>query len=183
MRAIPNLTVIRPADATETAAAWRLCMQMVDSPVAMILSRQNLPIIDRTQYAAAEGLLKGAYILSDSPGKPDIILMASGSEVHLALAAKEILAQKSVFARVVSMPSWGLFEKNSQEYKDNVLLPDVTARIAVETGIAFGWERYVGNKGDIIAMRGFGASAPGATVMEKFGFTADNVVKRAMSLL
>ncbi|MBN1931817.1 MAG: transketolase [Desulfobacterales bacterium] len=183
LRAIPNLTVIRPADATETAMAWRLCMQMVDRPVAMILSRQNLPIIDRTRYAAAEGLSKGAYILSDSPSKPDIILMASGSEVHLVLAAQEILAQKRMFARVVSMPSWELFEQNSQEYKDNILPPGITARIAVETGIALGWERYVGNKGDIIAMCNFGASAPGETVMEKFGFTADNVVQKAMNLL
>jgi len=183
LRAIPGLTVIRPSDATETVEAWRLAAQTTDGPVALILSRQKLPVIDRTIYSSADNLVNGAYILSDSDGKPDVILIATGSEVHITLEAGKILEKKGISARVVSMPSWELFEKTSQEYKDKVLLPDVNIRIAVEAGIPMGWERYVGSCGAIIGINEFGASAPGNIVMEKFGFTSENIVQKATKLL
>ncbi|MCD4778224.1 MAG: transketolase, partial [Desulfobacterales bacterium] len=156
LRAIPGLTVIRPADATETIEAWRLAAQTTDYPVALILSRQKLPVIDRTIYSSADKLVNGAYILSDSDGKPDIILIATGSEVHIALKAGKILEEKGISVRVVSMPSWELFENTSQEYKDKVLLPDVNVRIAVEAGISMGWERYAGSSGVVIGINEFG---------------------------
>ena len=183
LRAIPGLTVIRPADATETIEAWRLAAQTTDYPVALILSRQKLPVIDRTIYSSADKLVNGAYILSDSDGKPDIILIATGSEVHITLKAGKILEEKGISVRVVSMPSWELFENTSQEYKDKVLLPDVNVRIAVEAGISMGWERYTGSSGAVIGINEFGASAPGNIVMEKFGFTSENIVQKAMELL
>ena len=183
LRAIPGLTVIRPADATETIEAWRLAAQTTDSPVALILSRQKLPVIDRTIYSSADKLVNGAYILSDSDGKPDIILIATGSEVHITLKAGKILEEKGISVRVVSMPSWELFENTSQEYKDKVLLPDVNIRIAVEAGISMGWERYTGSSGAVIGINEFGASAPGNIVMEKFGFTSENIVQKATELL
>ncbi|MBW2570446.1 MAG: transketolase, partial [Deltaproteobacteria bacterium] len=183
LRAIPGLTVIRPADATETIEAWRLAAQTTDSPVALILSRQKLPVIDRTIYSSADKLVNGAYILSDSDGKPDIILIATGSEVDITLKAGKILEEKGISVRVVSMPSWELFENTSQEYKDKVLLPDVNVRIAVEAGISMGWERYTGSNGVVIGINEFGASAPGNIVMEKFGFTSENIVQKAMELL
>jgi len=183
LRAIPGLTVIRPADATETIEAWRLSAQTTDSPVALILSRQKLPVIDRTIYSSADKLVNGAYILSDSDGKPDIILIATGSEVDITLKAGKILEEKGISVRVVSMPSWELFENTSQEYKDKVLLPDVNVRIAVEAGISMGWERYTGSNGVVIGINEFGASAPGNIVMEKFGFTSENIVQKAMELL
>jgi transketolase len=180
LRAIPNLTVIRPADATETAAAWRYAVKSTDSPVALILSRQNLPVIDRETFPPANSLENGAYILSDVAGKPDVILIASGSEVGLCMTAKERLAEKGVSARVVSMPSWELFEKTSKDYRDQVLPPDVRARVAVEAGLPMGWEKYVGGSGAIIGISTFGASAPGGTVMKNYGFTVDNVAATAM---
>ena len=183
LRAIPGLTVIRPSDATETIAAWCLAAKTTDCPVALILSRQKLPVIDRTIYSSADKLVNGAYVLSDSDGKPDIILIATGSEVHIALEAGKILEEKGISVRVVSMPSWELFEKTSQEYKDKVLLPDVTIRIAVEAGIPMGWERYAGSNGAVIGINEFGASAPGNIVMEKFGFTSENIVQKATELL
>jgi len=183
LRAIPGLTVIRPADATETLEAWRLAAKTTDCPVALILSRQKLPVIDRTIYSSADKLVNGAYILSDSDGKPDIILIATGSEVHITLKAGKILKEKGISVRVVSMPSWELFEKTSQEYKDKVLLPDVNIRIAVEAGISMGWERYAGSSGAVIGINEFGASAPGNIVMEKFGFTSENIVQKATELL
>ncbi len=183
LRAIPGLTVIRPADATETTEAWRLAVQTTNGPVALILSRQKLPVIVRSIDNPADKLINGAYILSDCDGKPDIILIATGSEVHITLEAKKILEKKGVAVRVVSMPSWELFEKTSQEYKDKVLLPDVTRRIAVEAGISMGWERYTGSNGAIIGINRFGASAPGNTVMKKFGFTSENIVQKATELL
>ncbi|RLC25769.1 MAG: transketolase [Deltaproteobacteria bacterium] len=183
LRAIPGLTVIRPADATETIEAWRLAAKTTDCPVALILSRQKLPVIDRKIYSSADKLVNGAYILSDSDGKPDIILIATGSEVHIALKAEKILKEKGISVRVVSMPSWELFEKTSQEYKDKVLLPDVNIRIAVEAGISMGWERYTGSSGAVIGINEFGASAPGNMVMEKFGFTSENIVQKAIELL
>jgi transketolase len=183
LRIIPGLRVIRPADATETAEAWKAALRSQSNPTALILSRQKLPVIDRTTYASAEGLAKGAYILSDNGAKPDIILIATGSEVHLALAAQTQLKEKGIFARVVSMPSWELFEETDQEYRDTVLPPDVSARLVVEAAISMGWERYAGAKGRVIGMIGFGASAPGGILMEKFGFTAENIVQKAMKLL
>lgn len=183
LRAIPGLTVIRPADATETATAWRQAIHNIDGPTALILSRQKLPILDSSSANVQEGCAKGAYILADSDGKPALILIASGSEVHLALEARKRLAEKGVAARVVSMPSWELFEKAPRDFKEAVLLPDVTARISIEAGVSMGWERYVGSSDAIIAIDRFGASAPGDTIMENFGFTADRVVNKAIEML
>jgi transketolase len=183
LRAIPNLVVIRPADATETVEAWRQAMISKDRPVALILSRQKLPVLDRSQSPSAQGLAKGAYVLVEGNGKPAIILMASGSEVHICIEAAEILANQGVSARVVSMPSWELFETTSPEYKDQVLIPGVKARVAVEAGVSMGWERYVGDRGIVIGMDHFGASAPGSRVMRAFGFTAERVVQQALALV
>jgi transketolase len=169
LRAIPGLTVIRPADAYETAAAWQQAILKTDGPVALLLSRQKLPVLNDGASAALNGVARGAYILDDTAGKPDMILIASGSEVSVCLEAKSKLAEKDVAARVVSMPSWELFEASPQNYKDGILPPD--------------WERYVGNGNPIIGIDHFGASAPGGTVMEKFGFTVDNVVARALEIL
>ncbi len=184
LRAIPNLSFIRPADANETAVAWRVAIERNDGPVALALTRQKLPVIDREKYASAEGLAKGAYILADSKGKrPDVVLIASGSEVSVALDAYEKLVAEGVAARMVSMPSWDLFEKQTQDYRDEVLPPATTARLAVEAAAPFGWERYIGLKGAVIGMTRFGASAPYKVLAEQFGFTADNIVRRAHELL
>ena len=180
LRAIPGLTVIRPADATETVAAWRLALQKTDGPVALLLSRQNLPVIDRRRGPAADLLRYGAYTLAEPAAGPQVILIASGSEVSVALQARELLSDRGVAARVVSMPSWELFEQAAPAYRDSVLPPQVTARVAIEAGVPMGWERYA-RAG--IFMTGFGASAPGATVMEKFGFTAEGVVAKVIALL
>ncbi|MDB9823442.1 transketolase [Deltaproteobacteria bacterium] len=182
LRVIPGLVVIRPADASETAEAWRQAVKIIDGPVALILSRQKLPVINRELYGPANGLARGGYILADSEDKPDIIIIATGSEVHIALEAREKLAEKEISARVVNMPSLELFEKNPQEYKDKVLLPEVKLRLVVEAGQPMGWDRYVGEKGLIMGITGFGASAPGGTLMEKYGFTPENVVRKAMEL-
>jgi transketolase len=184
LRTIPNLSLIRPADANETAVAWRVAIERKDGPVALALTRQKLPVIDREKYASAEGLVQGAYILADAEGKnPDVILIASGSEVSVALEAHEKLVAEGVAARVVSMPSWDLFEKQTQDYRDEVLPPETTARLAIEAAYPFGWERYIGRKGAVIGMTRFGASAPYKVLAEKFGFTADNIVRRAHELL
>ena len=180
LRVIEGLTVIRPADAAETAEAWRMALSTVDGPVALILSRQNLPVIDRNRYSTADGLCKGAYVISESDGTPDIVLVATGSEVHIALAAKEHLSPKGISASVVSMPSWELFEKMPREYQDQVLPPNVTTRLAVEAGHPMGWERYCHT---VCGIKRYGASAPGNLVMEKFGFTADNIVAKALEML
>jgi len=181
LRAIPGLTVIRPADGKETAEAWRQALKIMDGPVALILGRQKLKILENSNIH--NDLRRGAYVLSDTEEKPDIILIATGSEVHIALAAKALLDQKDVSARVVSMPSWELFEKTPQSYKDKILLPDVKARLAVEAGVPMGWEKYVGTDGAVVGITGFGASAPGATVLENFGYFPDNIVKKALNLL
>ncbi len=181
LRTIPGLTVIRPADATETAKAWCQALKTTDHPVALVLSRQKLPILESA--LEDQTLQLGAYILSDCEGTPDIILMASGSEVQLVIEAQKDLVRNKIAARVVSMPSWELFEMTSADYKRQVLPPEVKIRLAVEAGIAMGWEKYVGDQGDVISMTGFGASAPGPVVMEKFGFTTANVVARAKKLL
>jgi transketolase len=184
LRTIPNLSLIRPADANETAVAWRVAIERKDGPVALALTRQKLPVIDRDKYASAEGLAQGAYILADAKGKrPEMILIASGSEVSVALDAYEKLIAEGVAARMVSMPSWDLFEKQTQDYKDKVFPPETTARLAVEAAYPFGWERYIGPKGAVIGMTRFGASAPYKVLAEKFGFTADNIVRRAHELL
>jgi transketolase len=183
LRTIPGLTVIRPADATETAAAWRIALQTRTGPVALILSRQNLPVIDRRTMPPADMVAKGGYVLSPAAGEPRAILFATGSEVQLALKAQSLLAADGVGASVVSMPSWELFEAMPGEYRDSVLRPAITVRVAVEAGIAMGWERYVGAAGAVVGMCGFGASAPGGTVMEKFGFTGEQVRDAVLKLL
>ena len=184
MRAIPGLIVIRPSDSNETAIAWETAVETADQPTTLILSRQNLPTLDRTKYAAAKNLKKGAYVLADAKnGKPDIILMASGSEVGLIVEAQKELEKKGVHARIVSMPSWELFEAQSQKYRDSVLPPTITERLGVEAGIAQGWWRYVGSQGDMISIEKFGASAPGDIVLEKYGFTVENVCKHALKLV
>jgi len=196
LRAIPHICLIRPGDANETAVAWRVAIEHRGGPVLLALTRQNLPIIDRSKYASAEGVARGAYVLADSSDltlgprttaiaarTPKIILIASGSEVPLALESYEKLKEEGIAARVVSMPSWELFEKQPQSYRDEVLPPAVTARLAIEAAAPFGWERYVGLKGAVIGMNRFGASAPYKVLAEKFGFTSDNVVARAHELL
>ena len=183
LRAIPNLLVIRPADATETTEAWKIAVSSENRPTALLFSRQNLPVIDRETLAPVDGVKKGAYVLSDADGKPDIILMATGAEVHIALDAQKALRDKGVAARVVSMPCWELFEEMDDEYKKSVLPPDVPARLSIEAGITMGWERYVGIAGGMIGVNRFGASAPGGTVMKKYGFTAENAVEKALLIL
>jgi transketolase len=180
LRAIPGMVVIRPADANEMTEAYRFIMQRQHRPVALICSRQALPIVDRTQFAPAAGLAKGAYVLADAAGgKPDAILIASGSEVSLCLAARERLAGEGVAARVVSMPSWELFEEQEAGYRDSVMPPAVTARVTVEEGSTLGWQRYAGSAGVMLGMHTFGMSAPIKVVAEHFGFTADRVVAAA----
>jgi len=182
LRMIPDLTVIRPADATETAAAWRHAIKSSDTPTALILSRQKLPVIDRSVYPSADMLEKGAYVLTDSDGTPDVILIATGSEVSISMEAAKILGEKGKAARVVNMPSWELFDKMPQAYKDKILPPAIKARIAVEAGLPLGWEKYTGDNGAIIGISTFGASAPGSTVLKNFGFTADNIVETALKV-
>ncbi len=184
LRAIPNLTVIRPADANETAEAWKYALEHEKGPIVLILSRQNLPTLDRQKVAPAAGLSRGAYILSETEGKkPDAILMASGSEVHIALQAAGMLQEDGVSVRVVSMPSWELFEEQPDEYRKIVLPPEITAKVAVEAGVAQGWRYYTGDKGEIIGINHFGASAPYQVLFEKFGFTAENVVDKVMQTI
>lgn len=182
LRLIPRLTVIRPADATETSAAWQQAVRAV-GPVALILSRQKLPILDRSRLAPAEHLAHGGYVLLDSEGTPDLLLIASGSEVHLALEAAGLLTERRINTRVVSMPSWELFEKTPQHYKDQVLPPEVTRRLAIEAGQPMGWERYVGSAGRVIGIDRFGTSAPGPQVMAHFGLTVDNVMANALEMV
>jgi len=184
LRAIPEFSLIRPADANETTVAWRVAIEHRDGPVALCLTRQVLPIIDRSKYAAAEGLVKGAYVLADAAGKSlQLILIATGSEVAPALEAYEKLSAEGVGVRLVSMPSWDLFEKQTQAYRAEVLPPEVTSRLAIEAAAPFGWERYVGTKGDVIGMNRFGASAPYKALAEHFGFNAANIVEHARRLL
>ncbi|MDF1523395.1 MAG: transketolase family protein, partial [Trueperaceae bacterium] len=184
LRAIPGLRVLRPADANEVVEAWRWLMPQRDVPVALVLSRQALPTFDRSRTAPAAGVARGAYVLIDPPeGAPEVLLLASGSEVALCLQAYERLTQEGIRARVVSMPSWELFEAEPQAYRDAVLPPDVTARVAVEQASTFGWERYTGLRGRVLGMRAFGASAPLPALLERFGFTVDAVVAAAKEVL
>ena len=184
LRAIPRLVVIRPGDANETAVAWRVAIETRDRPVALALTRQNVPTLDRTQFAAADGLRRGAYVLADPPdGRADLVLIGTGSEVSLAVAAREKLSERKIQARVVSMPSWELFDLQPREYRDSVLPASIKRRVAVEAALPQGWHRYVGDGGDVIGIERFGASAPGNVVMEKLGFTVNHVVERALALL
>jgi len=184
LRAVPKLVVIRPGDANETAVAWRVALQTPDQPVALVLTRQNLPTLDRGVFAAAEGLRRGAYVL-DGPNeaRPSLILLASGSEVSLVVAAADRLRGEGIAVRCVSMPSWELFEAQPQSYRDEVLPPQTTARLAVELGVRQGWDRYIGGRGDMVGLDAFGASAPAKVLLDKYGFTVDAVVARARRLL
>ena len=180
LRAMPGMIVIRPADANEVVEAYRVIMAQSEHPVSLVLSRQALPTLDRSQYAAAGGLARGAYVLADAPdGEPDVLLLATGSEVSLCVRAHERLLAEGIKARVVSMPSWELFEAQSESYREKVLPPEVLARVAVEEASPFGWARYTGMTGTVLGMRTFGLSAPGKVVAEHFGFTADHVVEAA----
>ena len=180
LRAMPGLMLIRPADANEVVEAWKVVMQLEHEPAALVLSRQAVPTFDRSKYGAASGLAKGGYILADAAdGKPEVILMATGTEVYLCINAYEQLKTEGIKARVVSIPSWGLFDGQSDEYKAKVLPPDVKARVAVEQAATFGWSQYVGPAGTIVGMRRFGASAPIKDLQKKFGFTTENVVAAA----
>ena len=183
LRTIPNLTVIRPADANETVEAWRIALTRLKGPVALILTRQKLPTVDRNRYAAASNLAKGAYILSEAEGTPDIILIATGSEVWLIVAAQEELKKENIQARVVSMPSWELFESQDQSYRDEVLPPALTKRLTVEAGITLAWHKYATTSGDVLGIDRFGESGPGDQVLAAFGFTVENVCNRARALL
>jgi transketolase len=184
LRAIPGLVVLRPADANEVVEAWRVIMQLRHEPAVLVLSRQALPTLDRTRYAPASGVARGAYVLADAEGgAPEVLLLATGSEVSLAVAAHEQLTSEGVRARVVSMPSWELFEQQDQDYRDGVLPPTVTARVAIEEASTLGWERYVGLTGQIIGMHTFGTSAPLKELQRRFGFTPEQVVAAARQQL
>ena len=184
LRAIPNLTVIRPGDANETAVAWRVALETRDRPVLLVLTRQSVPTLDRSRYASADGVRRGAYVLSDAAnGNPELILIASGSEVGLIVAAAQRLEGQGIPVRCVSMPSWELFEALSQADRDAVLPPSVGARLAVEAGVAQGWHRYVGDRGDVLSVEHFGASAPAERVLCEYGFSVEEVCRRAQALL
>jgi transketolase len=183
LRAIPGLDTIRPGDANETTVAWKVALTHTHEPTALILSRQAIPTIDRSRYADATGLEKGGYVLADCEGEPEIVLIGTGSELPLVVAAHEKLAGEGVRSRVVSLPSWYLFEKQDRAYRDAVLPPGIRARVAVEQGGALGWDRYVGHDGATVTMSTFGASAPIAKLQEKFGFTVDNVCKLAREIM
>jgi len=183
LRAIPNMTVIRPADANETSVAWRVALKHRDGPVALVLTRQGLPVLDQSRYSKADGLEKGAYILSEAQGKAQLILIATGSEVTLALEAQELLKAEGIATRVVSMPSWELFEQQDRAYREKVLPPELKKRLAVEAGSPLGWHKYITDEGDVLGMTGFGESAPAADLFREFGFTAAHIAGKAKSLL
>jgi transketolase len=184
LRAIPGLVVLRPGDANEVVEAYRYILQLRHQPAVLALSRQPLPTFDRNKYAPAAGVAHGAYVMADTPGgAPEVILIASGSEVSLVVGAHEALASEGIRSRVVSMPSWDIFERQPKSYRDGVLSPEVTARVAVEQGSVLGWERYVGAAGRVIGMRTFGASAPLKELQRKFGFEPERVVAVAKELL
>jgi len=183
LRAIPDLLFIRPADANETVWAWRMAIESREQPTVLALSRQNLPTFDRAKFASAEGARRGAYVMNPSVANPDILLLATGSEVQHIVAAEAALAAKKVKARIVSMPCWRAFEEQPESYRDEVLPPAVTRRLSVEAGVTLGWQKWVGDRGRTIGLDRFGASAPGPRVMKEFGFTAENVVARALEML
>jgi transketolase len=180
LRAMPHLDVIRPADANEVVEAWKVALNRTHCPIAMVMTRQNVPVFDRSKYASAEGVQRGGYVLADpEDGEPELILIATGSEVQLALGAHERLKEEGIRSRVVSLPCWEIFEKQDQSYRDEVLPPGVTARVAVEEGSQLGWEKWVGTEGAIMGMTTFGQSAPFKDVEAEFGFTVDEVTKVA----
>ena len=184
LRAIPRLLVFRPADANEVAETWRTIMPIMHQPVLMAFTRQGVPTFDRTKYASAAGVAKGAYVMADAEGgKPEFILMGTGSEVQLCVGAYEKLTAEGVKVRVVSMPCWELFEKQSSEYKLQVLPPEVRARVAVEAGTSLGWKEYIGNDGIVVARNDFGASAPIKDLLKEFGFTVENVIAKAKEVM
>ena len=184
LRAIPGLVTLRPADANEVVEAYRYILQLRHQPAVLALSRQPLPTLDRSKYAPASGVARGAYVLADAAdGSPEVILIASGSELSLIVQAHEKLLAENIRSRVVSMPSWDIFEHQSLEYQDSVLPPEVNARVAVEQGSTLGWERYVGREGRVIGMHTFGASAPLKELQKKFGFEPDRVVAIAKELI
>ena len=184
LRAMPGLTVIRPADANETAEAWRVAVEQQTGPVALIMTRQVVPVIDRSKYAAAAGVRKGAYVLADSgEGEPQLILIATGSEVHLALEVYEKVRAEGIRHRIVNMASWDLFERQPKEYRHEILPPRITKRISVEAGSTHGWHKYIGLEGEALGIDRFGASAPGKLLLEKFGFTSGNLYSRVKALL
>ncbi len=183
-RAMPNINVIRPADGNETVAAWKMALQSKDQPTAIVLTRQNVPTLKNTKELAWEGVQKGAYVISPAANQnPEVLLLATGSEVSLAVEAQKVLEQEGIYASVVSMPSWSNFEKQPEEYKQSVLPKTVKKRLAIEMGSSLGWDRYTGDEGDILAIDRFGASAPGDRIMKEYGFTVENVVNRVKSLL
>ena len=184
LRAIPGLVLLRPGDANEVVEAYRYIVQLRHQPAVLALSRQPLPTLDRSKYASAAGVAKGAYVLADAPGgKPEVILIATGGELSLAVVAHEKLLAEGIRSRVVSMPSWDIFDHQTKEYRDSVLPPDVKARVAIEQASTFGWERYVGDSGQTIGMNTFGASAPLKELQKKFGFEPDAVVAAAKAQL
>jgi transketolase len=183
LRAMPHLDVIRPADANEAAEAWRVAVDRTHNPVALVLTRQTVPVFDRSKYAAAAGLRKGGYVLADCEGEPELILIATGSEVQLALGAHETLIGEGIRSRVVSLPCWEIFDRQDAAYRDEVLPPSVTARVSVEEASTVGWHRYLGFGGRAIGMHTFGTSAPLKDVAGKFGFTPDKVAEAAREVL
>jgi transketolase len=184
LRAMPGLTVLRPGDANEVVESYRCIARLGNRPVVLVLARQALPTLDRTRYAAAEGVSRGAYILIDAPDSaPDVILIASGSELSLAVNTHERLSSMGISARVVSMPSWDLFERQPREYREKVFPPSTKARVAIEQAAAFGWERYVGFDGAVVGMTTFGASAPLKELQAKFGYQTDDVIDVVQQLL
>jgi transketolase len=183
LRSIPNITVIRPADANESAQAWRVAIEHKDGPVVLVFTRQGLPIIDQDKYGKASELEKGAYILSEASKTPQLILMATGSEVSLIMQAQAKLEEQGISTRVVSMPSWELFEKQSAAYKEKVLPKAIKKRLAVEMASPMGWHKYTTDEGDTVTMHGFGESAPAEELYKEFGFTVENVVNKAKALL
>jgi transketolase len=184
LRSVPNLNVIRPGDANETAVAWKVAIETSDRPTVLVLSRQNVPTLDRTVFGSPEGLRRGAYVLLDVAGAtPDLIVIGTGAETDLVAEAARKLQADGVKVRAVSMPSWELFEQQDQAYRDSVLPPQVKKRLAVEAGASQGWERWVGDGGAALTVDRYGASAPGELVLEKYGFTVDNVIVQAKALL
>jgi transketolase len=186
LRAMPQVRVIRPADGNETSMAWKAAIEHRDGPTVLVFSRQAVPHLAGTADGGARGLLRGGYVVSEAAGtgRADAIIIGTGSEVSVAVAAQEILAQRGVHVRVVSMPCWELFEAQSQTYRDEVLPPDVRSRLSVEAGVTLGWQKWVGDEGDSIGIDGrFGASAPGQTVLDNLGFTPQNVAERTLALV
>ena len=183
LREIPGLVVSRPADATETVEAWRAAVIRQDGPTAIAFTRQNLPVLDRSKLSSASGVLNGGYTLWESNDSPEVVLIATGSEVHIALEAGQALENDGISSRVVSMPSWEIFDDQPQEYRDQVLPPSLRARVSVEAGTTKGWERYVGLDGASVGMNSYGASAPAAVLYENFGVTAEAVAKEARNLV